>query len=105
MSRVTDLCRFPCSRSSRTLAELNTDTDAALISRVRSLPRWLSGARSCSHIALLVFRVRVSITRTILSRSRELRPTGKKSGCGCFGHGRGFYVIPSALAANIVFAI
>jgi len=26
-----------------------------------------------------------------------------KSGCGCVGHGRGFYVNTSALAANIFF--
>jgi len=29
----------------------------------------------------------------------------KKSGCGCVGHGRGFYLNTSALATNIFFGV
>jgi len=43
--------------------------------------------------------------KRILITKQHTTKDKKKSGCGCIGHGRGFYVNTSALVANIFFGI
>jgi len=65
---------------------------------------WLTGAGTEN------FSINEQIPRIgLLSVQCKLRAPEllleQKSGCGCVGHGRGFYVNMSALAANILFGI
>ena len=57
--------------------------------------------------AVRLFSVSVLKPSIVIPHKLTLSQTRKaqKSGCGCVGHGLGFYVNTSALAANIFFGI